>query len=163
MDDRYEVRDAQFFAGELADAGLIDGQKIGATGGSYGGGLSLALAALKDRVMMPDGSLVPWTSPIDALPMRIAAATPDIPWSDLAYSLDAERQHARLRRRRALQRPDRDREAESFQSGLYLSGQRGPLLRPGAVPLAVRELRRRRDGLEGPPGRRRALRRRPDR
>jgi X-Pro dipeptidyl-peptidase (S15 family) len=87
MDDRYEVRDAQFFAGELADDHLIDGQKIGALGGSYGGGLSLQLAALKDRVMMPDGSLVPWTSPSGGLPMRIAAATPDIPWSDLAYSL----------------------------------------------------------------------------
>ena len=88
MDDRYEVRDAQFFAGELADEDvLVDGQKIGATGGSYGGGLSLQLATLKDRVMMPDGSLVPWTSPSDGLPMRIAAATPDIPWSDLAYSL----------------------------------------------------------------------------
>jgi X-Pro dipeptidyl-peptidase (S15 family) len=87
MDDRYEVRDAQFFAGELADEGVVDGQKIGATGGSYGGGLSLQLASLKDRVMMPDGSLVPWTSPSDGLPMRIAGATPNIPWSDLAYSL----------------------------------------------------------------------------
>jgi predicted acyl esterase len=87
MDDRYEVRDAQFFAGELADDGLVNGQKIGATGGSYGGGLSLALASLKDRVMMPDGSLVPWTSPTNHLPMRIAAATPLVPWSDLAYSL----------------------------------------------------------------------------
>jgi hypothetical protein len=87
MDDRYEIRDAQFFAGELADAGLVDGQKVGAIGGSYGGGLSLQLAALKDRVMMPDGSLVPWTSPVNAIPMRIAGAAPVIPWSDLAYSL----------------------------------------------------------------------------
>jgi hypothetical protein len=87
MDDRYEIRDAQFFAGELADAGLADGQKVGAIGGSYGGGLSLQLAALKDRVMLPDGSLVPWTSPVNAIPMRIAGAAPDIPWSDLAYSL----------------------------------------------------------------------------
>jgi hypothetical protein len=87
MDDRYEVRDAQFFAGELTDEGRVDGQRVGAIGGSYGGGLSLQLGALKDRVMMPDGSLVPWTSPVDGTPMRIAAATPDIPWSDLAYSL----------------------------------------------------------------------------
>ena len=43
MDDRYEIRDAQFFAGELADEGLVDGQKVGAIGGSYGGGLSLQL------------------------------------------------------------------------------------------------------------------------
>ena len=87
MDDRYEIRDAQFLVGELSDEGLADGQRIGALGGSYGGGLSLQLATLKDRVMMPDGSLVPWTSPVDHHPMRIAAATPDIPWSDLAYSL----------------------------------------------------------------------------
>jgi X-Pro dipeptidyl-peptidase (S15 family) len=87
MDNRYEVRDAQFFAGELADQNLADGQRVGAIGGSYGGGLSLQLASLRDRVMMPDGSLVPWTSPSLGRPMRIAGATPDIPWSDLAYSL----------------------------------------------------------------------------
>ena len=87
MDDRFEVRDAQFFAGELADENVVDGQKVGATGGSYGGGLSLQLATLKDRVMMPDGSLVPWTSPVDHHAMRIAGASPNIPWSDLAYSL----------------------------------------------------------------------------
>ncbi len=87
MDDRFEVRDAQFLMGELADQGLVDGQRVGALGGSYGGGLSLALGALKDRVMMPDGHLIPWTSTANALPMRIAAAAPNIPWSDLAYSL----------------------------------------------------------------------------
>jgi dienelactone hydrolase len=87
MDDRYEIRDAQFFAGELADAGLVDGQRVGATGGSYGGGLSLQLAALKDRTMLPDGSLIPWTSPTSHIPMRIAGAAPDIPWTDLANSL----------------------------------------------------------------------------
>ena len=72
MDDRYEIRDAQFFAGELADEGVADGQRVGAVGGSYGGGLSLQLATLKDRVMMPDGSLVPWTSPVNGISMRIA-------------------------------------------------------------------------------------------
>jgi X-Pro dipeptidyl-peptidase (S15 family) len=87
MDDRYEIRDAQFFAGELADQGLVDGQRVGATGGSYGGGLSMQLASLKDRTMLPDGQLVPWTSPVGHLPMRIAGAAPDIPWTDLVYSL----------------------------------------------------------------------------
>ncbi len=87
MDDRFEVRDAQFLTGRLADQGLIDGQKIGATGGSYGGGLSMALASLKDRVMLPNGQLVPWTSSTN-IPMRIAAATPIVPWTDLSYSLD---------------------------------------------------------------------------
>jgi hypothetical protein len=87
MDDRFEIRDAQFFAGELADEGLINGQKIGATGASYGGGLSLALASLKDRTMLPNGQLVPWTSPTSHLPMKVAGAVPIVPWSDLSYSL----------------------------------------------------------------------------
>ena len=33
-----------------------------------------------------DGTLIPWVSG-SGKPMRIAAAAPDIPWSDLAYSL----------------------------------------------------------------------------
>ena len=121
MDDRFEIRDAQFFAGELADEGLIDGQRTGAIGGSYGGGLSLQLATLKDRVMMPDGSLVPWTSPVNHLPMRIAAATPAIPWSDLAYSLTPNGAKldyvadASYQGRVGIQK-------QSFNSGLFLSG-----------------------------------------
>ncbi len=86
MDDRYEVRDAQFLIGELADQGVAQPQRIGATGMSYGGGISMALAALRNRVMLPDGSLVPWTSP-KGTPMAIAAAVPQWPWSDLAYAL----------------------------------------------------------------------------
>ena len=86
MDTRYEVRDAQYLAGLLVDEGVAQPTKLGATGGSYGGGLSMSLAALKNRVMMPDDSLVPWTSP-NGTPMAMAAAQPDIPWSDLAYSL----------------------------------------------------------------------------
>jgi predicted acyl esterase len=86
MDTRYEVRDAQFLISVLADEGVAEPQKIGATGVSYGGGMSLALAALRDRTMLPDGSLVPWKSPAGTA-MRIAAAVPQWPWSDLAYSL----------------------------------------------------------------------------
>jgi Acetyl xylan esterase (AXE1) len=86
MDTRYEVRDAQFLAGRLVDEGLVQPTRIAATGGSYGGGKSMALAALSDRVMLPNGSLAPWTSP-KGTPMRLAAAAPIIPWTDLAYSL----------------------------------------------------------------------------
>ncbi|MEA2374222.1 MAG: type transport system ATP-binding protein, partial [Thermoleophilaceae bacterium] len=85
-DARYEVRDTQYLAGLLADEGLVKPDKIGVTGASYGGGQSLLLATLKDRTMLPDGSLVPWRSP-KGKPMRIAAAAPRIEWSDLAYSL----------------------------------------------------------------------------
>ena len=86
MDTRYEVRDAQEFAGLLADEGRTSYNKIGAIGGSYGGGMSMALASLKNRKMMPNGSLVAWQSP-GGTPMQLAAATPEIPWTDLAYSL----------------------------------------------------------------------------
>ncbi|HEX6601085.1 MAG TPA: acetylxylan esterase, partial [Solirubrobacterales bacterium] len=86
MDTRYEVRDAQFLISVLADEGVVQPQKIAATGVSYGGGMSMALAALRDRTMLPDGSLVPWTSP-KGTSMELAAAAPQWPWSDLAYSL----------------------------------------------------------------------------
>lgn len=86
-DSRFEVRDTQHLAGLLADQGVVDPQKVGVTGGSYGGGQSVQLAVLRDRVRMPDGSYAPWVSPDKKLPMRIAAAAPVIPWTDLAYSL----------------------------------------------------------------------------
>ncbi len=86
MDTRYEVRDAQDFIGLLVDEELVDPNAIGASGGSYGGGMSMALAALKNRQMLPDGSLIDWETP-DGTPMELAAAAPQIPWTDLAYSL----------------------------------------------------------------------------
>jgi len=86
LDTRYEVRDAQYLISVLADEGVAVPNKIGATGVSYGGGMSLALAALRNRTMLPDGSLVPWKSPTGT-PIELAAAVPQWPWSDLAYSL----------------------------------------------------------------------------
>src|SRR3954447_20766979 len=73
MDTRYEVRDAQTFMAQLADQAsdgttLVDRKRIGATGGSYGGGLSMALAALKDRVMLPGGTFMPWETPVTHKP-----------------------------------------------------------------------------------------------
>ena len=86
LDDRYEIRDAQYLISILADEGVAEPDKIGATGVSYGGGMSIALAALRNRTMLPDGSLVPWKSP-GGLAMELAAAVPQWPWTDLAYSL----------------------------------------------------------------------------
>ena len=86
MDLRYELRDTQLFLGKLVDQGLIEPDKIAATGGSYGGGMSLELAALKDRTMELDGTLVPWESP-SGTPMSLAVASPNIPWSELTYAL----------------------------------------------------------------------------
>jgi len=81
-DVRYEARDAQELIGRLVDEGYADRRAIGVTGDSYGGGQSLMLAALRDRVMLPDGSLVRWRSP-QGTALAIAAAAPVIPWSDL--------------------------------------------------------------------------------
>jgi hypothetical protein len=86
MSRKYEVRDAQTMLGKLADEGLINPQEIGANGGSYGGGMSLQLGSLKDRVELLNGELVPWTSP-EGKPMKIAATAPEYPWSDIAQAL----------------------------------------------------------------------------
>jgi dienelactone hydrolase len=80
-DVRYEVRDTQELLGRLIDQGYA-APRIGVTGDSYGGGQSLMLAALRDRMMLPDGRLVPWRSP-DGRRLQVGAAAPVIPWSDL--------------------------------------------------------------------------------
>ncbi|HET7051094.1 MAG TPA: CocE/NonD family hydrolase [Solirubrobacteraceae bacterium] len=85
-DERYEVRDIQYETGLLVDDGVVDPNRIGATGESYGGGVSLELATLKTRVMNADGTLSPWRTPTGRA-LHLAAAAPVIPWSDLAYSL----------------------------------------------------------------------------
>jgi predicted acyl esterase len=120
IDERYEVRDAQLFAGKLADAGLVKPRKIGAIGGSYGGGMSMALAALKNRTMRKNGTLVPWKSP-KGKSMRIAAAAPQVPWTDLSYSLVPNGStldyvaHAPYRGRYGVMK-------QSFNNGLYIAG-----------------------------------------
>jgi predicted acyl esterase len=85
-DARYEARDTQHLAGLLADENVVVPDRIAVTGASYGGGQSMILAALRDRVMLPDGALVPWKSPAGHS-MRIAAAAALIPWTDFAAAL----------------------------------------------------------------------------
>jgi hypothetical protein len=85
-DSRFEIHDSQYLAGLLVDQGLVHPKKIAVTGPSYGGGQSLQLATLRDRVRLTDGTLVKWRSPAGRS-MRLAAAAPIIPWSDLVYSL----------------------------------------------------------------------------
>ncbi len=87
LDDyRYEARDVQNAVGLLVDEGIADPHRIGVTGESYGGGLSLDLATLNDRLMLPSGRLVPWRSP-DGTHLHIAAAAPWASFSDLVYAL----------------------------------------------------------------------------
>jgi predicted acyl esterase len=85
-DPRYELRDIQYLTGLLVDEGFVNPVRIGLYGWSYGGAVSLEGAILRNRVMYPDGSLHPWKSP-NGVPLRIAAASPSMTWSDLFYSL----------------------------------------------------------------------------
>jgi predicted acyl esterase len=129
IDTRYEVRDAQEFAGQLADEGLVQPTKVGAIGGSYGGGMSMALGALRNRKMLLDYSLVPWTSPAGKA-MEIAAAAPNIPWTDQANSLQPNGATLDYVADAPYLGPNGDRrigvEKQSFVGGLYVSGLGAP-------------------------------------
>ncbi|HET7311456.1 MAG TPA: CocE/NonD family hydrolase [Mycobacteriales bacterium] len=72
-DARYEVHDTQWLAGLLADSGLVDPQRIGVLGSSYGGIQALELSTLGDRTVLPTGAYVAWTSPKRHLRMHLAA------------------------------------------------------------------------------------------
>ena len=85
-DVRYEVRDSQHLQGLLVDDGVVQPRRIGVTGESYGGGRSSLLAVLRNRVVLPDGRYAPFRSP-KGVPMEIAAAAPQIPFSDLSTIL----------------------------------------------------------------------------
>lgn len=94
MHNQYEVRDAQYVLSKLADdrndaddAYVIDSTKIGATGGSYGGGMTEALAMLKDRVQTGPSTYIPWESPINGRSLEIAGAAPEYTWTDLSSAL----------------------------------------------------------------------------
>ena len=85
---RYEINDYQYLVGLLADhdvqmrdMGLkpvfnINPRKIGAVGGSYGGGF--AWMAATDPT---------WRSPVARRSMRLAAAVPKYGWTDLVEAL----------------------------------------------------------------------------
>jgi len=85
-DQRYEARDAQYLLGLLADEKIVKPRRIGVTGISYGGGASIELAYLKNRIRLPDGEFATWSSP-DGKRMEIKAAFPRWPWSDLVDAL----------------------------------------------------------------------------
>jgi hypothetical protein len=58
------------------------------TGVSYGGGQTLELAMLKNRIRLTDGRFAPWTSPVHHIPLSIAAAYAEWPWDDLVTALN---------------------------------------------------------------------------
>jgi fermentation-respiration switch protein FrsA (DUF1100 family) len=85
-DTRYEARDTQYLLGLLVDQKVAKPNALAVTGISYGGGQSLELAYLDDRIRRPDGQFAPWKSP-KGRSLSIAAAWPRWPWSDLVDSL----------------------------------------------------------------------------
>jgi fermentation-respiration switch protein FrsA (DUF1100 family) len=85
-DTRYEARDTQYLLGKLVDQGITRPKAIGVTGISYGGGQSMELAFLNDKIRKRDGTLARWKSP-DGTRLHIAAAYPRWPWSDLVDAL----------------------------------------------------------------------------
>jgi fermentation-respiration switch protein FrsA (DUF1100 family) len=87
-DQRYEARDTQTLLGDLVDEHIAEPGSLGVTGGSYGGGQSIELAYLKNRVRLPNGEFAPWTSP-KGVSLAIAAAYPRVPFSDLVDGLMA--------------------------------------------------------------------------
>ncbi len=98
-DQRYEIRDTQYLLGLLVDQKFAKPGALGVTGISYGGGQSLELAYLKDRIRCSglvlatdpcngkrSGDFLRWTSP-RGVPLSITAAHPRWFWSDLVSSL----------------------------------------------------------------------------
>lgn len=138
-DPRWEIRDAQYLIGTLVDVGVAAPDRIGVTGGSYGGGHSLLLALLNDRMMLQDGTLVPWRSP-RGVPLRIAAAVPEYTWASLTNSLipNGRASDADAGSRELFEQPV-GVPIQSYVTGLYADG---PALRngfyapPGADPTA---------------------------
>jgi len=84
-DQRYEAHDTQFLLSTLVDEGLVSPNQIGVSGTSYGGGQSMQLAFLRNRIRTTTGSLIPWKSPGGKL-LHIAAAWPRWSWADFADS-----------------------------------------------------------------------------
>jgi predicted acyl esterase len=85
-DQRYEVRDTQTLLGMLADEKITRPGAMASTGISYGGGQSIELAYLRDRIRLPNGEFAPWTSP-KGKALKISATFPRWPWSDLVDAL----------------------------------------------------------------------------
>ena len=133
-DSRYEVHDTQYLAGVLVDEGYAR-PGIAVAGVSYGGGQSLELAMLKNRIRLTDGRYVPFVSPKRHIPMSVVAAFAMWPWDDLATALDpngrlststdtpavADRQPAGVAK-------------EEWDSVLYATAAAGYLSPPGVDP-----------------------------
>lgn len=136
-DQRYEARDTQYLLGLLADEGLVKPKSVGVTGISYGGGQSIELAYLKNRIRLPNGEYAPWTSP-HGKAMEVKAAYPRWPWSDLLDALEPNGRFLDTEVAPVGQSYEPiGVEIQSYVSGLYALGQAsGYVAPPGADPEA---------------------------
>ena len=136
-DQRYEVRDTQYLLGLLADEKVTKPLSIGTTGISYGGGQSIELAYLKNRVRLPNGEFAPWTSP-KGKKLQIAAAYPRWPWSDLVDALTPNGRFLDTQVAPFAQSYEPfGVEIESYVTGLYALGNASGYIAPlGADPEA---------------------------
>lgn len=136
-DQRYEARDTQYLLGLLADEKLVKPRAIGVTGISYGGGQSIELAYLKNRVRLPGGEFAPWTSP-QGKGMEVKAAFPRWPWSDLVDALDPNGRFLDTEVAPAGQSYEPlGVEIQSYVTGLFGTGEaEGYVAPPGADPEA---------------------------
>lgn len=139
-DQRYEIRDTQYLLGLLVDEGITKPNAIGVTGISYGGGQSLELAFLHNRIrkLPSEGSgFARWTSP-KGTALSITAAYARWPWSDLVESLEPNGRFLDFNVPGV--RDSRDPlgiAKESYVQGLYALGvARGYYAPPGADPNA---------------------------
>jgi predicted acyl esterase len=136
-DQRYEARDTQYLLGLLADEGVVKPKSIGVTGISYGGGQSIELAYLRNRVRLPSGEFAPWTSP-KGKKMEIKAAFPRWPWSDLVDALEPNGRFLENTIAPFGQSYEPlGVEIQSYVTGLYAEGQaEGYIAPPGQDPEA---------------------------
>jgi fermentation-respiration switch protein FrsA (DUF1100 family) len=134
-DQRYEAHDTQYLLGLLVDQGVSKAGSLGVTGISYGGGQSLELAWLRDRVRNPDGSFAAWNSP-NGTPLAIGAAYPRWLWSDLVNALLPNGRYADFRNSAPTESRDPIGVAiQSYVAGLYaLGSSTGFYSPPGADP-----------------------------
>ena len=132
-DQRYEARDSQHLLGLLVDQGVARPGALGVTGISYGGGQSLELGYLRDRIRNPDGSFAPWLSP-NGTPLSIAAAYPRWMWSDLVNALLPNGRFLDFRVSSATEsREPIGVPIQSFISGLFASGAASGFYAPPGV------------------------------
>ena len=121
-DARYEARDTQTLAGYLVESGIAN-PGIGVIGESYGGGQTLILSQLNDRIMREDGTFRTWTHNGTTIgtPMQVAAAASLVGWSDLGNSLMPNGQPLDFRPVGQTTSPIGVKK-ESLMDGFYLAG-----------------------------------------